>query len=85
GDIRQLGFMVGIELVRDPDTKEAYPYEDKIGIRVIREARKRGVIIRPLDNVIVLMPPLSISMEELGRLLDVTYESIRVVTEDSKG
>ncbi|MBI4286859.1 MAG: adenosylmethionine--8-amino-7-oxononanoate transaminase, partial [Chloroflexi bacterium] len=47
GDIRQLGFMVGIELVRDPDTKEAYPYEDKIGIRVIREARKRGVIIRP--------------------------------------
>lgn len=81
GDIRQLGFMVGVELVLDPDTGEAYPYEDKMGIRVIQEARRRGLILRPLDNVIVLMPPLSMSREELGRLLDITYESIRMVTE----
>lgn len=81
GDIRRLGFMVGVELVRDPNTREAYPYEDRIGMRVIREARNRGAILRPLDNVIVLMPPLSISHGELTRLLEITYDSIRAVTE----
>ncbi|MBI4332788.1 MAG: adenosylmethionine--8-amino-7-oxononanoate transaminase [Chloroflexi bacterium] len=81
GDVRQLGFMVGIELVKDPDTKEEYPYEDKMGIRVIQEARKRGLIIRPLENVIVLMPPLGISGPELEQLLQITFESIRSVTE----
>ncbi|MDP2951748.1 MAG: aminotransferase class III-fold pyridoxal phosphate-dependent enzyme, partial [Chloroflexota bacterium] len=81
GDIRQLGFMVGIELVRDRDRKRAYPYPAKAGIRVIQEARKRGLIIRPLGDVIVLMPPLGISREELGRMLDITYQSIKAVTE----
>ncbi len=81
GDVRQLGFMVGIELVKDPDTKEAYPYEEKIGIKVIQEARRRGLIIRPLDSVIVLMPPLSISKKEMEQLLEITYDSIKAVTE----
>lgn len=80
GDIRQLGFMVGIELVKDRDSKEEYPYEKKMGIKVIQEARKRGLILRPLGNVIVLMPPLSISVEELGKILEITYESIKVAT-----
>jgi adenosylmethionine-8-amino-7-oxononanoate aminotransferase len=73
--------MVGIELVADKDTKESFPPEERIGHRVIKEARKCGVIIRPLGDVIVLMPPLSISIDELDRLCDITYESIRVVTE----
>ncbi len=80
GDIRQLGFMVGIELVKDPETKEPYPFEEKTGIRVIREACRRGLIIRPLGDVIVLMPPLSISENELGDLLQITYDSIRSIT-----
>ena len=80
GDIRQVGFMVGIELVRDRHTKEPYPLEMKMGMRVVQEARKRGVILRPLGNVIVLMPPLGISMKELEQLIDRTYDSIRVVT-----
>jgi adenosylmethionine---8-amino-7-oxononanoate aminotransferase len=81
GDIRQLGFMVGIELVRDRENKESYPYGAKMGIKVIKEARKRGAVIRPLGDVIVLVPPLSISNEELERLLEITYQSIKVVTE----
>lgn len=82
GDIRQLGFMTGIELVKDPDTREPYPFESKIGIKVIQEARKRGLIIRPLDNVIVLMPPLSISYKDLDGLLQITYDSIKAVTRE---
>jgi len=81
GDIRQCGIMVGIELVANKGTKEPFPPEEKIGHRVIKEALKRGLIIRPLGDVIVLMPPLSISMDELDRLCDITYESVRSVTE----
>ena len=80
GDIRQFGFMAGIELVEDPKSRKAYPLEKKIGIRVTQEARKRGVILRPLGNVIVLMPPLSISHQELDGLLECTYSSIQSVT-----
>lgn len=81
GDIRQIGFMVGIELVKDRGTKEEYAKAEKTGIRVTREARKRGAIIRPLVDVIVLMPPLGIGIEDLGRLLDITYESVKAATE----
>lgn len=82
GDIRQCGIMVGIELVTSKDTKEPFPPADKIGHRVIMEARKRGLIIRPLGNVIVLMPPLSMTMSELDRLCDITFESIHTATEE---
>lgn len=81
GDIRQKGFMVGIELVKDKKTRQVYPWQDKIGIKVIQHARRRGLILRPLGNCIVLMPPLSITKRELGSLLDITYEAIKDVTE----
>jgi len=80
-DIRQRGFMVGIELVEDKRALKKYPLENRIGHKVILEARKRGVIIRPLGDVIILMPPLTIKDDELKSLLDVTWESIKVVTE----
>ena len=81
GDVRQRGFMAGIELVRDRKTQEPYPWQEKIGVRVCEEVRRHGVILRPLGNVIVLMPPLSMSVEELGRLLDVTCRATGKVTE----
>lgn len=80
GDIRQRGFMVGIELVRDRRTKEPYPWQKQIGVQVCREVRKHGVILRPLGNVIVLMPPLSMNIEELDQLLSKTYQAIEKVT-----
>jgi adenosylmethionine-8-amino-7-oxononanoate aminotransferase len=82
GDIRQLGMMVGIELVLDKISKEEYPFSDRIGIRVCKEARSRGLVIRPLGNIIVLMPPLSISLSELQEIISITYDSIEAVTED---
>jgi len=80
GEIRQCGFMVGIELVRDKKTKEEFPFDARIGHQVILEARKRGAILRPLGDVIVLMPPLSINKEQLKKLLAITYASIKAVT-----
>ena len=83
GDIRQAGFMVGIELVSDRAEKTPYELKEKIGICVAQEARRLGVIIRPLGNVIVLMPPLAIEIRQLKRLLDAVYRSVRKVTEGS--
>jgi len=81
GDIRQCGTMVGIELVRNKATKEGYAPKEKIGVRVIEKARKKGAILRPLGPVIVLMPPLSMTARDLDKLFDIAYESIKEATE----
>ncbi|WP_034630474.1 adenosylmethionine--8-amino-7-oxononanoate transaminase [Desulfotruncus alcoholivorax] len=82
GEVRQKGLMAGIEIVENKDTKEPFPVKYNIPHRIVLEARKNGLIIRPLDNVIVLMPILSMSLSELKRLLDITYTAIRKVTEE---
>jgi adenosylmethionine-8-amino-7-oxononanoate aminotransferase len=71
--IRRLGTMVGIELAE-------FPLESRIGHQVTLAARERGAIVRPLGDVIVLMPPLSITEDELRRLVAITAESIAVAT-----
>jgi adenosylmethionine-8-amino-7-oxononanoate aminotransferase len=81
GDIRQWGLMVGIELVRDPASRTPYAPAERIATKVISEARRRGVILRPLGNVIVLMPPLSIGADELTDLARTAMESIKSATE----
>jgi adenosylmethionine-8-amino-7-oxononanoate aminotransferase len=80
GEIRQAGFMVGIEVVQNKESRESYPWNEKIGIKITMEARKKGLIIRPLGNVIVLMPPLSITENELITMVNVVRESIVDVT-----
>lgn len=81
GEVRKMGMVAGIELVRDRDTREPYPWEERVGVRVCLEARKQGIFLRPLGNVIVLFPPLSISLEELKILMDGIETSIRIVTD----
>jgi adenosylmethionine-8-amino-7-oxononanoate aminotransferase len=83
GDVRQWGLMVGLELVREPKTRMPFDPALRIGHRIIQEARRRGVILRPLGNVLILMPPLSITPEELETLVRVTAESIQAVLSDS--
>ncbi len=82
GEIRQLGLIGAIELVRDRETKEEFTPEpdENVGQRVILEARKRGAFLRPLGDIIVVMPPLSITTEELTRLMDIIYDSVETVT-----
>jgi adenosylmethionine-8-amino-7-oxononanoate aminotransferase len=65
GDIRQIGLMAGIELAKD-----------KIGAKVCAECRRYGVLIRPLGNIIVLMPPLSITDKEIGRIVFAVQKAI---------
>ncbi|MCW2985630.1 MAG: bioA [Conexibacter sp.] len=72
-EIRRLGTMTGIELT-------AFPLEARMGHEVTLAARERGAIVRPLGDVIVLMPPLGITEEELRRLVAITAEAIAVAT-----
>ena len=72
-EVRRCGFMVGIELVE-------HPLPVRIGHQVTLEARRRGAIIRPLGDVVVLMPPLSISAADLRRLVEITAAAIDAAT-----
>jgi adenosylmethionine-8-amino-7-oxononanoate aminotransferase len=84
-DIRQWGMMAGIELMENPTARRAYPYERLIGAQVAKAARKAGVLMRPLGDVMVFMPPLSITASEIDLLLDATLEAINEVTGGPSG
>jgi adenosylmethionine-8-amino-7-oxononanoate aminotransferase len=73
-EVRRRGFMTGIELA-------GHPVEARVGHRVTLEARARGAMIRPLGDVIVIMPPLSIGPDELRRLVEITAAAIAAATE----
>ena len=81
GEVRVCGLAAGVELIKNADTDEPYPLEEKVGIRVCKAALAQGAMLRPLVNTIVLMPPLQISLSELDALLDIVYGAIREVTE----
>ncbi|MDZ4819111.1 MAG: aminotransferase class III-fold pyridoxal phosphate-dependent enzyme, partial [Planctomycetota bacterium] len=78
GDVRQCGLIAGIELVQDRTTKEPFPWEERRGAAVCEAAIKQGVWLRPLGNVIVIMPPLAVSMAELDRICTVVERSIKI-------
>ncbi|MGW8285454.1 MAG: adenosylmethionine--8-amino-7-oxononanoate transaminase [Candidatus Deferrimicrobiaceae bacterium] len=79
GEIRRKGLMAGIEIVADRATRERFPPGEKIGQRVVRKVRERDVILRPLGDVIVLMPPLSSNEEEIRSLVRSASWAIDVV------
>ena len=69
GDIRQLGLIAGVELVADRATKAPFPWDQQTGARICRRARDFGVLLRPLGDVLVLMPPLAITPDEITTLV----------------
>jgi len=81
GDIRQKGLLVGIELVRDNASKETYDWAERIGVRTSLRARELGMLTRPLGNVVVFIPPLASTEDELDEMTDILATSIRDVTE----
>jgi adenosylmethionine-8-amino-7-oxononanoate aminotransferase/lysine--8-amino-7-oxononanoate aminotransferase len=82
GDIRQLGLMCGIEIVKDKQTKEPFPLEDRVAYKATLRMRELGMLTRPLGDVIVFMPPLATSYEELtkmGQIIKQAIEEIQLV------
>ena len=77
GDVRQCGMVGGIELVADKETKESFPFEQKIGAKICEAMRPKGAMMRPLGNVIVLMPAVAMDVETLRKLLDIVEDTIK--------
>jgi len=82
GDVRQRGMIAGIELVADEKTKKSFPEKERIGHRVCLAARKHGLFIRPLGDVIVVFPPLCITNEHLEQMTDIIYACVEEVCGD---
>ncbi len=81
GEVRQIGLIAAVELVRNRLTREPYPLEERTGYQVTKEALKRGMILRPLGNVVPLIPPLSVTIPQLKRMVSILKESIAAVTD----
>ena len=79
GDIRQVGLVAGIELVKNWRTRESCALRERAGIRVCDLMAKRGVLTRPVGNVIVLMPPYCTTTAQLEMIIAVTRDSIAAV------
>ena len=79
GDVRQKGLMVGIELVADRTTKQPFDPKRRLGAEVCAKVRRHGVIIRPLGDVIALMPPLAMPLEDLGRIVAAVRQEVAAI------
>ncbi|MCX6905066.1 MAG: aminotransferase class III-fold pyridoxal phosphate-dependent enzyme, partial [Verrucomicrobia bacterium] len=76
GDIRQTGLIAGVELVKDWRTRRTFPLGERAGIRVCEAMARRGVLTRPVGNVVVLMPPYCTTPAQLCRIISVLGAAI---------
>ncbi len=77
GDARHCGLMCGIEIVKDKTSKESFPYEATVGAKVCAAMRTKGAMMRPLSDVIVVMPPVAMGIDLLDELLGIVSETIK--------
>jgi adenosylmethionine---8-amino-7-oxononanoate aminotransferase len=85
GDIRRVGSIVGVELVRDWRTREPFELRARAGIRVCEAMARRGVLTRPVGNVVVLMPPYCATPDEVRRMVEVLRQAVRVTFRGGRG
>jgi adenosylmethionine-8-amino-7-oxononanoate aminotransferase len=77
GEVRQCGFIAGIDVIANRQTKEAYPWEAQTGARVCLAARRHGLLTRPIGDTLVLMPPYCVSDDQLARMVEALRMGIR--------
>jgi len=77
GDIRQVGLVAGVELVKNWRTREPFPLRERAGIRVCEAMARRGVLTRPVGNVIVLMPPYCTASAQLQKMVSALGEAVK--------
>ncbi len=81
-EVRQRGMIVAIELAANKASREPYPWAERRGLTVYRHALTRGVLLRPIDNVVYFMPPYVITPEEIDLMVEVAHEGIERATCD---
>jgi adenosylmethionine-8-amino-7-oxononanoate aminotransferase len=78
GDVRSIGMIGAIELVKNKEKKTPFDFRERVGLEIYKEGLKRHLILRPLGNIIYLFLPLSVGRKELEYILDQTFEIIRL-------
>lgn len=81
-EVRQTGMIMAIEMVKDKLTREAYPWQQRRGLKVYQYALSQGVLLRPLGNVIYFMPPYAINEQEIELMVDVAWQGIQRATQN---
>jgi adenosylmethionine-8-amino-7-oxononanoate aminotransferase len=81
-EVRQRGMIVAIEMAADKPGRVPYPWQERRGLRVYRHALTRGVLLRPIGNVVYFMPPYVITPEEIDLMVEVAREGIESATCD---
>ena len=81
-EVRQTGMILAIELVKNKQTREPFPWQERRGQKVYQYALSKGVLLRPLGNVIYFMPPYIITAEELELLAVVAWQGIQIAVQD---
>ncbi|HHY05027.1 MAG TPA: adenosylmethionine--8-amino-7-oxononanoate transaminase [Thermoanaerobacterales bacterium] len=76
GEVRNLGMITAIELVKDKKTKEGFPWEERVGYEIYKIALKKGLLLRPIGNVLYFLPPYVIGEKEMHFMVDKCFESI---------
>lgn len=76
GDIRQVGLVAGIELVRNWQTREPFALEEKAGVRVCESLARQGVLTRPIGNVLVVMPPYCTTGRQIKKLIAALHKAV---------
>jgi adenosylmethionine---8-amino-7-oxononanoate aminotransferase len=76
GDIRQVGLIIGIELVQDWRTRQPFALKERAGIRVCEAMAQRGVLTRPIGNVVVLMPPYCTTIAQIKKMISALFNAI---------
>ena len=82
-EVRQTGMVLAIEMVKDKASKEAYPWQERRGLKVFQHALERGALLRPLGSVVYFLPPYVITPEQIDFLAEVASEGIDIATRDS--
>src|SRR5579862_946305 len=81
-EVRQRGMIAAVEFVRDKGSREPYPWQERRGLTVYRHALSRGVLLRPIGNVVYFMPPYVVTPEEIDLMVEVAREGIGKATCD---
>jgi len=76
GEVRSIGMITAIEIVKDKETKESYSWEMRVGYEIYKIALKKGLVLRPIGNVLYFIPPYIINEEEIKFMVDICFESI---------
>ena len=81
-EVRQQGMIVAVELVKNKAAREAYPWQERRGLRIYEHGLQNGVLLRPLGNVVYFMPPYVITPDEIDLMAEVAWQGIQLATAD---